>query len=417
MMIRPLNERGASLFRVFEKSALRIPMLLVLLSVVLAGCRFSTALPNRMRPAMEPVEEGVYLLRRLPDLRDLPSRVRQGHVLILVPGVSSGDVQTQGRFLAQLRVRTAAQVAVFHHWGGSDPTRRMAAPMATTNAAETLAAFCQAVSRESADGPHIDVMAHSAGTIVVNKMALHLAATNSPVRLRHVLFLGTPHDPSVDLRALKERCDALVNVHSAFDKINRNVSGDGGALAALPTPPFWNRSMDTSLGGRRMRHYTFLENTPENRVQYSGFLRTGRWLSPAALSAATSLTALGLHRHAMQIKMADPAARQEMVTLPLLQRCLPHPHEEIRYYGALLAGLSRNNDARPLLKASLEAPGQPAAVRRELYQALGRIANPRDLRYLQQRRKSDPAAGDVLRDVLRDWKRKRIRPRREPRRR
>ncbi len=388
----------------------RVPLFLVALVAVSAGCRLPLPLAEPSGPAIESVGTGVYLLRSTPDGGQVRSLGRVGRLLILVPGVSSGDLDAQGRFLSHLRLRTRADVAVFHHWGQYDPARRMAAPLATAQAAGTLAAFCEAVSGSNGGDLRIDVVAHSAGTIVVNKMALHLDAGGSPLRLRHVLFLGTPHDPAVDLRMLRQRCDALLNLHSAHDKINRNVSGDAGALAGLSAPPYWNRAMDTSLGGRRMRHYAFLEDTPENRVQYSHFLRTGRWPEARPLPDNETLTAVGLHRHAMYLRTAEPVVPQAGAPLPLLQRCLTQSDPEIRYYGALLAGLAGDDAARPWVKAALEAPGQPDAVRRELYQALGAMENPDDLRYLQERRASDPAAGDVLRDVLRDWKRKRIRP-------
>ena len=393
-----------------------LSMLLAGLCAWCTGCWLSAALPDPAGPAMEPLGEEVYLLRGVPDAPAVRSLGRTTHVLILVPGVSSGDLATQSRFLSHLRRRTGAQVAIFHHWGQYDPTRRMAAPTATSRAAATLASFCELMWRQAGPQPHIDVLAHSAGTIVVNKAALHLATADSPVRLRHVLFLGTPHAPDADLTALKQRCEALLNLHSVFDKINRNVSGAEGALEALPAPPYWNRSLDRSLGGRRTRHNAFLEDTAENRVQYGHFLRTGRWLTPLAWPDGAPLTAIGLHRHALHVRAANPGARQGMVGPALLRRCLAHPDPEIRYYGALLAALAGEGAVRPALKATLEAPEQPDMVRREIYQALGAMEDPRDLRYLQQRRQSDPEAGDVLRDVLRAWKRRRIRPPRESRR-
>lgn len=354
----------------------------------------------------------VYVLRGRPAAAVAFAPLTQArHCLIMVPGISSGDLGKQSRFLAQVRLRSGADLAVFQHWGHTDPTRKIASPLATAQAARDLATLCKRVWSGGKKGATIDLLAHSAGTIIVNKAATQLRREQSSVRFRHVLFLGTPHDPHVDLSALKQMSRAVLNIHSAYDKINRNVSGNIGLLHGLSHKPYWNLRLDTSLGGRRMRHYTFLEHTPENWLQYGGFLHSGQWPLPRTIANAAGGDPDTLYRLAVWVRAGQLTPAEQARVLALAQKSLTHSEVEIRYYGALLLGLSGDSSAaRAGLKAALGQSDAPAYLRREIYQALGAIANPQDLRYLQRARKTDPASGDVLRDVLRDWKRRRIRP-------
>jgi hypothetical protein len=285
----------------------------------------------------------------------------------------------------------------------------MAAAPATAAAAAALATLCRRLTAEG-HAPRFDILAHSAGTIVVNKAAGMLVEDEAAVRFGHVLFLGTPHDPAVDLGALERLSAAVLNLHSPFDKVNRSVSGAGGALTDLDGPPFWNQRLDTTLSGRPMRHYTFLEDTPETWLAYSDFLRAGRWPRPRPPAGETELTAASLYRVAAWAAMTKPTAADRKDLSRLARRALASTDAELATYGAILAGRSGDPSLRELLKARLDIPDVPVWLRWELYQALGHLGDGRDLRYLQAARKRDPAAAEVLRDILRDWHRRRIRP-------
>lgn len=343
--------------------------------------------------------------RRLPDAR---------HFLIMIPGISSGDLEQQGRFLSELRQRSGADVAIFLDWGQHDPTRKMASAQATSRAADELAALCRLLHDRTRDGATVDLLAHSAGTIVANKASQRLGKTS--VRWRHVVFLGTPHDPEADIAALLRISRAVVNIHSCYDKINRNVSGDGGRLQALTGEPYWNQQLDTSLGGRQIRHDSFLENTPENWCQYAHVLKHGTWPKPLGEWGDAGSTPEDLYRIAAWVRANKTDARKHPRTAELIDNSLRDANPEIQTYGALLAGLLANPSFRKPLKRLLENDESHVYLRREIYRALGTIGDPDDLRYLQQRRKSDPESGDALRDVLREWKWNRIRTTNDPER-
>lgn len=117
-------------------------------------------------------------------------------------------------------------MAVFLDWGHLDPTRKVVSPLATAKAAEDLAALCQLIDANSPSTVTFDLLAHSAGTVVANKAAIRAQEAGQSVHFRHILLLGTPHDPGVDLTALKAVSRAILNIHSAYDKINRNISDD-----------------------------------------------------------------------------------------------------------------------------------------------------------------------------------------------
>jgi hypothetical protein len=327
----------------------------------------------------------------------------------MIPGISSGDLQQQSRFLSNIKIKTKIDTVVFQHWGHADFTRKMASPLATATAAGDLVALCEKI-RSGGNNKTIDIIAHSAGTIVINKAANQFRAGKSPVRFGQVLLLGTPHDPEVDMSALKNMSDTILNIHSAYDKINRNVSGNLGIINALTKYPYTNLQRDTTLGERRVRHYVFLENTPENWLQYSTFLNTGKVLLPGHLQFSKQYDVEALCKIALNCKSGQLSSQQKVKLISVAEKSLANIKPEIKYYGAALAGLLKANQLRPMLKTALETDNPPPYLRREIYQALGNITDPADLRYLQQARKKDPQSGDALRDVLREWKRKRIRP-------
>jgi len=331
--------------------------------------------------------------------------------VIMVPGISSGDRAQSCRLLEAVRGDAPDALGIFYEWGGGDPTRKVASPLATARAGASLARLLAMPADGAGEGCVIDVIAHSAGTIVINKAAGDLREARAPVRLRHVLFLGTPHDPGVDLTALKSRSAAVLNVHSAYDKINRNVSDDLGHLQALPGGGYWNVRMDTSLGGRLIRHYAFLEDNPENRVQYRAFLDRGTWPEALPLPAQVDgkLDCERLQRFACGLRAAvpDPALRD--ACLPWTDACLAAADPACVYYGVLFAGILRERSRADALKAVLARPEAPGYLRREVYPALGNLERPEDVRFLLRKRGEDPEGGEVLRDVLRALKRNRIR--------
>ncbi|MHC4885872.1 MAG: HEAT repeat domain-containing protein [Planctomycetota bacterium] len=229
---------------------------------------------------------------------------------------------------------------------------------------------------------------------------------NLGIRFGRTLLLGTPHDPAVDLEALKAMSKSVLNVRSAYDKINRNVSNELAELRALDGYPFWNQRMDKTLGGRLVRHYVFLEPTPENVVQYGTYLKRGRWPEAQRLDGKAVMDVEALHGFALWLQKHGILGTEELYKHLALEALKAR---DTAYYGALLLGQIGGEGAREALKEVLEKEGTSVLVRREIYQALGNLADARDLRYLQRRRKQDEGAGDVLRDVLREWKQRRIR--------
>ncbi len=396
-------------------TARRLFAVVALIALGISACLPINPIPFGEVASLSPTHaERVYVLTGRPS--SAPSfdvLARTKHCLVMIPGISSGELEEQSRFLGQLRLRNGADLAIFQDWGRLDPTRKIASATATAQAAENLAFLCKRIWGGNPQGVTIDILAHSAGTIIANKAAILLRQERFPGHFRHVLFLGTPHDTNVDLGALKELSRAVLNVCSGFDKINRDVSGELGWLQALDQPPYWNLRLDTSLGGRRIRHYAFLENTPENWLQYGFFLRSGDWPSPQALAGKTTQNPEALYRVAAWAKSTALSEAQQAEVLAFARECVSHGDIEVRYYGVALMGMVGDSSCRTQLKAILEQSDTPGYLRREIYQALGTIADPEDIRYLQRARKSDSTSGDVLRDVLRDYKINRIRPTRK----
>lgn len=317
-------------------------------------------------------------------------------ILIMIPGIRSGEVARQEQFLRNIQRFGGQEATWFFDWGGLNPGRTVVSPTATIPAAKRLNAM---LARWWSEGKTVDILAHSAGTVVLNRMAL---LNRGPHRFRHILFLGTPHDPGVDLSALRAQSKAILNLHSSFDKINRNVSDNDGVLKDLSGGPYRNRDHSTSLGGRLVRHYVFLNDTPENWVGYGHYFRTGTWPAPAS-EVSPPLTVPALDALARGPR-PGPAVAETVVNTALTSE-----DPVLKTYGAILVGQSGMQSAIPALKMLAAAKTSPVYLRTEAYQAIGNLKDPTCLQFLRLARKQDRACDEVLRDILRQWKRERIR--------
>lgn len=329
-------------------------------------------------------------------------------LLIMIPGVSSGDLHTNCRFLDRIRLRGGYEVAVFYDWEAGNLSRRAVSPTATTPAAARLVELCETFQDGASRAKPIDLLAHSAGTVVVNKAATKIHTAGSSVRFRHVLSLGTALVADESLDDLKTASAGVLNVHSAYDKVNRNVNDRLGKLSALDGAAYSNLRMDHSMGGRIMRHYVFLASNPENWVQYATYLTQGRYPEPQPLTVGQTHSVDLLHGLSLWVQ-AHPNQTHEEIRL-LIPELLAHPNPEVQYYGVILTGQFRVVELAPRLKAILQVENAPVYLRKEMYQALGNLEDGRQVDFLQQARDRDPACAEEIRDVLRALKTKRIQP-------
>jgi len=329
-------------------------------------------------------------------------------LLIMIPGVSSGDFEDACSFLEQVRVRSGHELALLYDWKPGTLGRKIVSPGATEPAAERLIALCNILETERESKACVDLLAHSAGTVVVNKAAIEIVEKDAPVRFRHVLLLGTALDAAEPLDKLKAVSTSILNLHSAFDKINRNINDRLGLLSALDNDRHRNLRMDHSLSGRIMRHYVFLSQNPENWLQYGEYLARGTWPEQALLQTGEELQVDSLHRMAQWVK-THPDDQYESFK-GLVPRFLKHPDVQIQYYGVIIAGLLGRKSQAPALKAMLDKDGTPVFVRKEIYQALGNLRDGRHVDFLRHARDRDPECSEEIRDVVRSLKRQRIVP-------
>lgn len=330
---------------------------------------------------------------------------RAESLLIMIPGISSGDIDANCKFLEQVRSRGKHDVAMFYDWEAGNLTRKVVSPTAVDPAATRLIKLCEKFQK---DKKSIDLLAHSAGTVVVNKAAMEMDEKSSDVKFRHVLLLGTALSEDEPLAELKAVSQSILNVHSAFDKINRNVSGSLGSLSSLDSDVYRNLSMDHSLSGRLVRHYVFLSSDPENWLQYGTYLGTVKWPKASQEVPGEDGRAEDLHRLSMSVKKqsVEPhAAIKEM-----LPKWLNHSDPEIKYYAVIMAGLLKETTLGPSMKDLLKDKGTPVYLRKEIYQAFGNFEDGHYVDFLRSARKQDPDCDEVIRDVARELKRKRIAP-------
>ena len=333
---------------------------------------------------------------------------RADSLLIMIPGITSGDLDENCRFLERVRAQGAQAVALFYDWEAHNLARKVAAPAAVDPAAEKLLALCAAFQAGAGGWKSIDILAHSAGTVVVNKAAHTAARTGSPVRFRHVLLLGTALAADEPLDELKAMSASVLNLHSAHDKVNRNINDQLGRLSALEGGAYRNFRMDHSLGGRLIRHYVFLSSDPENWRQYGTYLAGGEWPPPDPALPGADAAPARLHGLAQWVQAHPDEPRPDIRAA--LPEWLGQADPEARYYAVILAGLLREQALGPALTNLLAADPAPVYLRKEIYQALGNLRNGVYIDLLKSSRRSDRACAGEIRDVLRSLKRQRIEP-------
>jgi hypothetical protein len=324
----------------------------------------------------------------------------------MVPGVSSGDLGESRRFLDRIRMQGKYEVAAFYDWEPGDLSRKVVSPTAVRPAARRLIRLCETFQNRMNKGRPVDLLAHSAGTVVVNNAATTIAEAGSPVRFRHVLLLGTALKAEEPLQNLKAVSAGVLNVHSASDKVNRNINRRMGRLSALEGGSYRNLRMDRSLGGRIVRHHVFLSSNPENWRQYGTFLATGQWPTPNPALPVEDHPVDDLHGLTLWVGQqpdeADHSVRE------MLPNWLSHSDPEVVYYAVALAGILKAKSLGPTMKTLLADKRRPVYLRKEIYQALGNFEDGAYIDFLRSARKRDRACDEVIRDVLRALKRKRV---------
>lgn len=358
------------------------------------------------------VHEHVWVITERPLTRQQIQILRNlDSLLIMIPGVSSGDLTESCQFLNQVRIQGGYEVAMFYDWEAGDLSRKVVSPTAVGSAARRLVKLYRTFQKEAGKEKSIDLLAHSAGTVVVNKTAKEIVNSGSSIRFRRILFLGTALGADEKLDALKTISGAVLNVHSAYDKVNRNINDRIGKLSALHGGNYRNHRMDHSLSGRIMRHYVFLSSNPENWLQYGHYLGTGEWLEGKSYIPDNDYRIGDLHKLALWIK-AHPNQPNDELKGTLL-RLLNHSDPKIRYYGLIIIGLLKTKSLTSDIKTLLEDKQMPVYVRKEVYQALGNFEDGHHVDFLRRARKLDPPCDEEIRDIVRKLKRKRVEPIRE----
>lgn len=397
--VRRVHSRHQSLLAVLVGSV-------IALSTVVETSAERETVTNR--PSAAAVER-VWIVTQRP-LSSEQVEVLRGldRLLIMIPGVSSGDLHTNCQFLDRIRMQGGYEVAVFYDWESGNLSRKAVSPTATAPAAARLVELCETFQDGAGRPKPIDLLAHSAGTVIVNKAATKIVTASSSIRFRHVLFLGTALAANESLDDLKSASTGVLNVHSAYDKVNRNVNDRIGKLSALDGAAYWNLRMDHSMSGRIMRHYVFLASNPENWVQCATYLTQGRCPEPKPLTVGQTNSIDLLHGLCLWVQ-AHPNQSHEEIR-PFISELLAHPNPEVQYYGVILTGQLRVVELAPMMKTILEGENSPVYLRKEIYQALGNLEDGRQARFLQRARDLDPACAEEIRDVLRALKTKRIEP-------
>ncbi|MBF0198382.1 MAG: hypothetical protein HQL32_11755 [Planctomycetes bacterium] len=319
-------------------------------------------------------------------------------LLLMIPGVSSGDLAQAKLFLENIRVRSNHTLACFYDWEKNDITRKIASPSSTKAAANRLFNFCNKMHNQETK---IDIIAHSAGTIVTNKTAQIIFEHKSAVRFNHVLLLGTALDSKESLAELRGVSSKILNIHSTNDKVNRNINDADGVLEALQTNDFQNMDMSYSLSGRTIRHYEFLSSHPENWVIYSRFLSNGKQIQTTHNSSLESDLA-SIH------SFVQSKPKRTADSLNFIAQLINDDKHEKCFYGVVLCGILKVREHLERLKELLKRD-TPLYLRKEIYQAIGNFELGQEVPFLKNARKNDAECAEVLRDILRSLKRKRVR--------
>lgn len=332
----------------------------------------------------------------------------QDRLLLMVPGVDVETVATRQNFLDEVRTLGGYARAGYYDWHSGHLGRSILLAQTTESAGRRLLELCRSLGERN-PRLRIDLIAHSGGSVVVLKAALGLAETESPLRLGHVLLLGTPIQPDQDVRALVGRCQAVINVHSDYDQVTRQLSDADHGLQGLPeTATHRNVRFDRSLGGLRVRHQEPLVAGPELRLFWTLILRDGRLPSPLPNLPDTEPSLEELHRHALWLAAegeADPVA-----TLALIARLCSDSQRERQCYGVILATVRSDPQAWPAIKPLLQDPSTPPWLRRQVHRYLVALQDGRYIDLLRWCRKRDPVNAETTRDALHDLDRADIAP-------
>ncbi|MFW5860144.1 MAG: hypothetical protein ACOCYP_08975 [Planctomycetota bacterium] len=363
--------------------------------------------PGFALPPVRPLAvdgQRVVLLTRRGLLPEAAPRVAMAEaVLVLVPGVEDLPVGHRTVLLEQIRQRADCELALYFDWGRG-LGRRIVFDAATDGAAGALANWLAGPGRP----PRVHVLAHSAGTVVVNKAARLLAARDAPptVAFDRVLFVGTPLRADEPLAALRARSASVLNLYSQLDKVSRNLSAADGHLHALGDAG--NVRLSRSLGGRLTRHDGFLANDPEMWLRYGWYFRHGT-LPPARVEQPLCDRPRAWWCLAAAVVAGVPGARVHaaLAAERILRR--DAASAEALYYAVLLAGLAQQDDLSAAMIDLLATP-RPAYLRHEIYRAITNMRDGRHIGFLRWARKRDPAARVVTRDCLRELKRLRVVP-------
>lgn len=402
---------GGTRLRSFLAYAGRFPFRFAMHSIFLwMACMFSAALANtgssHDRPTTGP-PEGILDVTARPLTRDQARALRDADsLLIMIPGVNSGDPDERYSFLNHVRRQGRQEVAIFYDWEEGNWARKMASPSAIQPAVARLITLCESFMQGAGDRKTIDLLAHSAGTVVVNQAAIAIVQNGSSLRFRHVLLLGTALDAEEPLSGLKSVSHGVLNVHSAYDAVNRNINDKMGQLNALEGRAHRNLSMDRSLGGRIMRHHAFLSSNPENWFQYGTYLSGGEWPQPDPAIPGEDRPPGEFHRLTLWVRDHPDEAHSEVRAR--LPQWLGHSSPPIRYYAVILAGLLNERPLGPVMQALLEDEQTPPYLRKEIYQALGNFKDGTYIDFLQSSRQFDRACDEEIRDILRALKRQRV---------
>lgn len=393
---------------------LRVALVLPLLLLAACGGPRDTGYPDwRLLPVVEPPQlaesETVILLQDQPlSARVLGRLAALDRVLVVIPGVDSGVLAESVAWADRLGAEAGCGLTIFYHWLPESRGRRVLNPGSTQLAGEHLADVLEALDLD-AEGPAIDVLAHSGGGVVLRKTVRALDQRDADTRLRHVLFMGTPISPAAVLAPTLARSDALCNVVSSYDKVVRRLSDHVNGLPGLgDEPPDWNLRMDRSLTGLVMRHMSYLDDGPEMRLTWAALLREGRLPSACPMPDRRLVTLAQLDAHARWLRghwvgdVVDAAdvGRDELGSDDPDRVC----------YGVMIAGLARDVTAWPQIDRLLRDPTTPAYVRREIVRYLANLRDGRYLPILRWIEAHDPANRQVATDALRELKRARVRP-------
>ncbi|NCC50608.1 MAG: hypothetical protein EOM20_05265 [Spartobacteria bacterium] len=328
------------------------------------------------------------------------------NLLLMIPGISSGHMDDNRAFLERIQQESGHDLAVFYDWEAGNLTRKIAMFSTTDAGAAHLVDLLATIQGTRETPVTVDVIAHSIGSVLLNKAAVLSVHQNAGITFRHVLLMGTALDTGEALEDLKYSSASILNLHSAYDKVNRSINHNLGFLEELDSGVYTNLRIDYSLSGRIMRHYTFLETSPETALPYGHYLRTGAWPEDTGTMEATLRAPSDVYLLCRRVRDDPACAPGDLANA--IPDLLSDPRPDIQYFGLILAGLTDATNQLSVIMEALEAPETPAYVRKEAYQALGNFEDGGLILFLKRARKRDDDCQEEIRDILRALKRKRV---------